>query len=147
MSWFVSDELVPVDLEGCRCPGSPHDHDIFWLHPELGTEAGLAALLVISAVGDDTAQLTEKLGRLYVERGVAAWNLLDENGAPLPVSSELLSHLGWDAAYPIADKAAVLYSEALTRPLVARVSASSRNGHTAPSTSARKRSPSSRPKR
>src|SRR4051812_46774706 len=50
MGWFVSEDRVPVELEGCRCPGSPHDHDTVWLRAELGPEAGFAAVAAVDRI-------------------------------------------------------------------------------------------------
>jgi hypothetical protein len=103
-------------------------------------------MLIINE-GLDVGTVTEKLGRLYVERGIVRWNFLDEGGEAIPISPDLLRRLNWDAIFPIANKAAELYSEALVRPLVAQASKSSSNGHTAPSTSAKSRRSPSRPRR
>jgi hypothetical protein len=103
-------------------------------------------MLIINE-GLDVGTVTEKLGRLYVERGVVRWSFVDDGGEPVPVTRALLGRLNWDAIFPIANKAAELYSEALVRPLVAQASKSSSNGHTAPSTSPKSRRSPSRPRR
>lgn len=147
MSWFVSDEPVAVDLEACRCPGTPHDHDTVWLRPELGADAGLAAMLVVRESNADSEELEIRLGRVYLKYGIVSWTFVDEQGQPVPVTRELTGKLAWPAVYPVANKASELYSQDLLHPLVEAVSRSSRNGHTAPSTSAKRRSSSTPRKR
>ena len=144
MSWFVSDEPVAVELGECRCPGTPHSTDTVWLRSTPSMASGVIATQIMYEANPDT--MPEKLGRAYLEYNVTGWSFLDEKGEPVPVSRDLIRHLSWDALFPLAEKAAELYSEALTRPLVARASKSSPNGHTARSTSAKRRSSSVRPK-
>jgi hypothetical protein len=144
--WFVTDELVPVELETCRCPGSPHDHDTVWLYPKLPADGGIAAMNAWQNGAPNSETMIGILGRIWVQFGVARWNFVDENGAPLPVTTRSKALLDWDAVRPIADKADDLYSGDFLRPLVASRSPSSRNGHTGRSTS-RKTASSARPRK
>ncbi len=144
--WFVNTELVPVDLEGCRCPGSPHDHDTVWLYPEPTPELGIACLTAWNRGAPNVETMVGILGRIYIQFGIAEWNFLDENGNPVPINLRSGAQFDWDAAAPIYEKADELYAEKITRPLVARVSGSSRNGHTARSTSPKPRSSGARRK-
>jgi hypothetical protein len=140
MGWFVSTELVPVDLEGCRCDGSPHDHDTVWLYPEVPPDLGLACVAAWNNGAANVESMVGILSRLYVQFGIARWTFLDEKGDPVPLNHRNVARLDWDAVRPIAEKADELYAEKITRPLVAAVSKSSRNGRTAQSTPARTRS-------
>lgn len=148
MGWFVNDDRVAVEGLGCRCPGTPHpDGDTVWLRAELGPEGGFAALSVIRAVGGDADLLAEKIGRVYAEHGIVDWTFLDDDGEPVPCTPEMVARLSWDVLYPVAEKGDEIYSEGILRPLVAKASRSSRNGHTAPSTSRKRTSSSKRPVR
>jgi hypothetical protein len=138
MGWFVSDDRVPVVL-GCLCPGTPHDHDTVNLRAELGPAAGFAAVAAIQVVQKGESNIEEQLGRIYAEHGILDWTFVDEDGNPVEPSLENIRRLTWDAIYPIAAKGDDLYAESLLRPLLARLSASSPNGRTARSTSAKPR--------
>jgi hypothetical protein len=153
MGWFVSEDRVPVELEGCRCPGSPHDHDTVWLRAELGPEAGFAAVAAVDRIvaearasGGVIADFAEPLGRIYARYGIVEWTFLDDDGEAVPVTPENIGRLKWEAVYLISDKGDSLYGETLLRPLVDRLSKSSRSGRTAKSTSQRRASSSVRPK-
>lgn len=146
MGWFVNDDRVAVEGLACRCPGEPHpDGDTVWLRSELTPEGGFAALAAMRAAGTDTNELERLIGRVYAEYGIVEWTFLDEDGEPVPCTREMIAALNWDAIYPIAEKGDNIYSEGILRPLVARVSRSSRNGHTAPSTSPKRRSSRKQP--
>jgi hypothetical protein len=133
MGWFVTDERVPLEGLECRCAGTPHpDGDTVWLRSELPPDGGFAALRLI---GGDPDTLSEKIGRVYLQYGVVDWTFLDDDGKPVPCTPETIARLSWDAAFPIAEKADDVYQESLLRPLVVKASRSSRNGHTAASTS------------
>lgn len=146
--WFTDTtaEFVPVDLEGCRCPGSPHSHDIVYLFPEFPADGGIAAMNAWQFGAPNAETMTGILGRLYVQFGVAKWNFVDEKGDPVPVNVRNKALLNWDAVRPIAEKADELYGAKLLRPLVASRSPSSPNGHTGRSTS-RKTASSARPRK
>lgn len=136
MGWLVSEERVPVEGLGCLCPGTPHpEGDTVWLRAELGPDGGFAAMRVINEAQVDPSVLQEKIGRIYAEHGIVDWTFLGDDGEPLEVSLENIRLLKWDVIYPIAQKGDDIYAEALLRPLVESRSKSSRNGHTARSTS------------
>jgi hypothetical protein len=141
--WFVSDEKVPVEV-GCLCPGTPHDKDTISLRAELGPEGGYAVLRAIRAAAaqGDTEYLAEFLGRAYAEHGIVEWTFLDEDGEPVPCTTENIRALKWGVLYPVAERGDVLYAEELMAPLRVQASASSPNGRTARSTSATKRTTS-----
>lgn len=104
-------------------------------------------MLVIRQSSEDEQELEVRLGRVYLEFGIVRWTFVDEEGKPVPVERALIRKLSWQAVFPVANAASTLYSEDLLRPLVGAASRSSPNGHTAPSTSARRRSSSTRQKR
>lgn len=149
MGIFASVDEVPVELESCHCDGTPHDHDTVWLRAEVTPDLGVAAR---SAIGDVVSQGIEKddimavLGRVYLRHGIVRWTFTDAEGNPVPVTPNAAGSLKWEIAEPIADKADDLYSEDIFRPLVARLSKSSRNGRTGRSTSARTTTSRRRPK-
>jgi hypothetical protein len=139
-------DTVPVRFRDCSCPGTPHpDGDVAELRPFLDYAGGAEALAAIQSVADDTARFAEVLGPVFIRRGVVGWNLLDDDGDPVPVTREALDALRWEDAYELADKADDLYGGQVLAPLVKRMSASSKNGRTSASTRpARKPSPKPR---
>ena len=149
MGWFVSDEKVAVEGLACRCPGEPHPNgDTVWLRAELGPEGGYAVLRAIRSAAQekDVELLEEYLGREYCKHGIVDWSFVDDDGEPVPCTPENIARLSWPVARPVAERGDVLYAEELMAPLVARQSTSSQNGHTAPSTSATRRTTSTRRK-
>lgn len=145
MPLFASAEEVPVEV-ACPCEGKPHDTDTVWLRADLSPDGGIAAMSVINDSPVDVPSLVGDLGRVYLMHNITRWTFTDPDGKPVPSSHRNIARLHWDIAGPIAEKADSLYSETLFRPLVARVSKSSRNGHTAPSTSRKPRSSGARQK-
>ena len=139
-------DLVPVRFRDCSCPGTPHpDGDVAELRPFLDYPGGAEALAAIQSVLFDTDRFAEVLGPVFIRRGVVGWNLLDDEGDPVPVTREALDALRWEDAYELADKADDLYGGQVLVPLVKRMPASSKNGQTNASTRpARKRSPKPR---
>lgn len=143
--WFASDDRTPVELGECLCPGTPHEGgDTVWLRSELDMGGGFAAAGLVLSGGT----LEETLGRGYLVAGVVDWTFVDESGNKVPPTRANISRLKFnDAIYRVADAAADLYGDTVLRPLVARLSRSSRNGSTGKSTSPRKRSTGSPRKR
>ena len=139
-------DTVPVRFRDCSCPGTPHpDGDVAELRPFLDYPGGAEALAAIQSVLFDTDRFAEVLGPVFIRRGVVGWNLLDDEGDPVPVTREALDALRWEDAYELADKADDLYGGQVLVPLVKRMPASSKNGQTNASTRpARKRSPKPR---
>lgn len=146
MGIFTSTDEVAVELEGCPCEGTPHDHDTVWLRSELSPDGGIAASHVIDAGAPDVATMTGAVGRAFIQHGITRWTFVDGKGEPIPPTSWNIARLDWDIARPVAEKANDLYAEKLLRPLVARLNKSSRNGRTVRSTSPRRKSSSTRPK-
>ena len=140
--------LVSVPLGHCACPGTPHaGGDEASLLPRLSYEGGAAAERTVNRViGTDPEAVATALCRVYIEHQVSGWNLTDADGAPVPFTAALLLS-DWTTSRLVAEAADGLYSEGLLAPLVAAVSTSSPPSQTAPSTSPRTRSASSRRKR
>ena len=138
---------VTVLLGPCGCPSTPHEQDEAYLLPRLSFDGGAAAeAAVVAHLGEDRGTIERALGEAYIRHQVVGWNLVDGNGDPLPWDPALLLS-DWSIARPVAEMADGLYSTVLLAPLVATVSTSSQGGRTAPSTSARTRSATTRRKR
>jgi hypothetical protein len=157
-----------VRFRDCQCPGTPHngkdgadDGDIVYLRPVLGFAAGAEAvrmlgeaMIVVSPTGGgpsgqdpivDNSRSGELVGPVYIRAGVTGWNLVNEDG-PVPLDVEvLLANYTW--AYPIAEAADDLYSQALIDPLLKRMNGTSGNGQTGASTRRIPRSSKPRPSR
>lgn len=141
MSRFGGEPVVAPLPGPCECPGSPHDRDEVYLLPRLTFDGGAAADRVITRhLGPDmdTSVLADELIRVFLEHQVSGWNLLGDDGAPLPYSAALLLS-DREAAVAVGDAADALYAEALLAPLQAAVQKSLPAGPTAPSTSPRTR--------
>lgn len=147
MGWFISEDRVPVELEECRCPNTPHDHDTVWLRAQLGPEGGYAVLRAMRLAEAGQIVSEEELGRAYARFGIVDWTFVDDNGLPVPCNDDNIRRLTWEVIYPVAQKGDDLYSEELIRPLVQRASKSFQRGQTGQRTSPSKRSTSTRRKR
>jgi hypothetical protein len=134
---FDADD-VPVELGACYCPGAPHaDGDVVYLAPALSMAGGMAAQAAISEGFTDTLKLQELLATIWCRYGVTGWNLLDEDGQPIPVNAD---NIGRALPYGkggrlVAEKADDLYAEDILAPLVQRLSNTSPTGRTNGSTS------------
>jgi hypothetical protein len=141
---------VEVRLDGCYCPGTPHDADVVYLRPSLSMAGGMAAQAAIQEGATDQFVLQELLAQVWIRHGVVSWNLVDEDG-PLPLTPDNVV-----AALPygkggrlVAERADALYAEDILAPLRERLASISRSGRTNGSTSTprvstrRRRSPSS----
>lgn len=137
MRSFDSDP-VEVRLEACYCPGSPHEADLVFLAPQLSMAGGMAAQSAISEGITDARLLQEMLAAIWIRHGVIGWNLVDEDGDPLPTDPATVN-----AALPygkggrlVAERADELYAEDILAPLVQRLKTTSQRGRTGDSTSA-----------
>lgn len=141
---------VEVRLDGCYCPGTPHDADVVYLRPSLSMAGGMAAQAAIQEGASDQFVLQELLAQVWIRHGVISWNLVDEDG-PVPLTPDNVV-----AALPygkggrlVAERADALYAEDILAPLRERLASISRSGRTNGSTSTpkpstrRRRSPSS----
>ena len=126
MSRFDPVPPVPVAIGPCLCPGTPHDGgDVVYLAPVLSAAGGMAAQGAISDASGDGVLLQELLWRIYRDHGIVDWNLLDEEGDPVPLTPENKTQ-----ALPygkggelVANKADELYNEDVLRPFLARLTA------------------------
>lgn len=150
-----------VRFRDCTCPESPHavpspawgdlDGDVVELRDRLPFEAAAIALRRISRLAAEAtagrpdanadsielevaSRLFETVGPLYLEHGPVRWNV----PGPLDIES-----LPFEEQYLVAEAANDLYTEAVLRPLVTRISKLSVNGSTA---KPRQRRPTSSPK-
>jgi hypothetical protein len=134
---------IAVRFRDCSCPGSPHpDGDVAYLRPYLDYPGGAEALAALRAIADKPSRVAEVLGPIFIRRGVVSWNVVDEDGDPVPVTSEALDELRWEDAYELADRADDLYGGQVLAPLVKKTNESMKTGRTNVSTSRpRPRSP------
>lgn len=150
MRSFDSDD-VEVRLDACYCPGTPHETDVVYLRPALTMAGGMAAMGAIQDGMTDQILLQELLAKVWMRHGIVGWNLVDEEGRPLPVDPGTI-----EAALPyarggrlVADAADELYARSILDPLEAKLRSISPSGRTNGSTSTprpstrRRRSPSS----
>lgn len=156
----MSDQLIPVCVGACLCPGAPHaDGDFVYLRPKLGLKEGIVLqepvsdwLRIAPAERPSQEYMRAEISERYLILGVAEWNLEDEDG-PIPVNPisirvNLLDD--FSRAEPVAEKGDELYADVALGPLRKLVEMSSRdtssNGSTSPTpiTSRKPRKPSKR---
>lgn len=139
-------ELVSVDIGACTCPGTPHEHDVVSLRPILDLRGGFRIKrrlidLNKAAYGEeevDLADLEGALAEAYLLEGVYSWNLVDEEGAALPVSEATIRErlfADYGRGEAVADKADDLYRPEIIDPLARRALSSSPDTQTSESTS------------
>lgn len=148
----MADQLVAVRVGECQCPGTPHpDGDIVYLRPKLDLRGGFRVKrrlieLNQAALGEETteseklAELEIALAEVYLDEGIAAWNLVDEEGQERPLSPEALrEHLfsDYSRAEEASNTADDLYRPAVLDPLVQRAVSSLQATQTNGSTPAR----------
>ena len=162
MSRFDQPDPVSVSIGGCLCPGTPHAEDLVYLAPSLSAAGGMAAQGAIADASTDDGTvdgvaLQELLWRVYRDHGVIGWNLLDDDGDPVPLSRD-----NKDRALPyskggrkVGDAADELYLEDVLTPFKERVAAvmklaeqakRSRRGSTTAGPKATSSTPTSTPK-
>ena len=140
-------ETIPVRFRDCACPGSPHpDGDVAELRPYLDYPGGAEALQSVTDVDEDgnstladVREWPQRIGPVFIRRGVVAWNVVDDDG-PVPVTREALEALPWEDAYELADRADDLYGGQVLAPLVKRMALFSKAGPTGGSTPRRRKS-------
>jgi hypothetical protein len=121
---------VAVRVRGCECPGTPHpDGDVVYLRPKLSLAGGLAASADISTALGSGTMLAELWLVTFVRHGAFAWNLVDEDGDPVPFNVEVILE-DYDLAVPVAEKADELYGDTVARPFLSRLKEISRRGRT-----------------
>jgi hypothetical protein len=138
-------EPVEVRLDGCYCPGKPHEADIVYLAPALSMAGGMAAQSAISDGFADAIKLQELLATVWLRFGIVGWNLVDEHGVDLPLSAASAALPYGKGGRLVAEKADDLYAQDILAPLVARLQTTSKRGRTNGSTSTPRRSTRKRP--
>lgn len=134
--------MEPVRFRDCACPGTPHPNgDTVTFKPKLSFDENVAALSAIFA-GDGPSNANKAWG-IYLHAGPVAWNLLDEDGEPVPLTREALDALPFEDQFEIGDRADDIYGETVLTPFRRRMSESSSSGPTTgssrrPSRSSRK---------
>lgn len=123
---------VPVP---CHNGHHPDGHSIS-LAPTLGLDGGIRAEQALFASSGDLDTLMQLWLPIFVRYGAKDWDLCDEDGNPRPFSVEAVLD-DWRLARDVADKAADLYSTAITSPFQTRPQERSPTTPTAPTTSAR----------
>lgn len=143
-----------IRVGACRCPQTPHaDGDMVTLRPMLGLAAGIEVqrLMVESnQAREDAAVITGRLAEAYLLHGVESWNLVGDNGQPIPVNADSIRLYllnDFSRAAPVADAADDLYMDTVLGPLVDRVNRSLPTTLTNGSTSANRAGKSKRPTR
>lgn len=97
---FISDGTRAVVLGPCLCPGTPHDEDTAQVLEEVPWDVLVDVELATG--GEATRRL--------VAGTLAAWNLVDEDGDPVPLS--FVRRLRADRLDPIADAVRDAYERA-----------------------------------
>lgn len=144
-----------VDIGECRCPGTPHETDTVGMRPRLGLAAGVALQRAVADFLLSSERRTEDkaigiLVEYYVLEGVAEWNLVDENGKPLPLNDQTMREQLLDdfaRSRAIADKGDDLYKGPVLGPLLSGASKSSKTTSSNGSTSAKASTSLKLPKR
>ena len=133
-------ELVPVRVRDCACPHTPHadEGDIVYLAPHLDIRGGSRAERELIQASGDAGVLTGLWLETFVLFGAKDWNLLDDDGEPVPFDVEVITS-DWALARPVSDTAASLYQDAVLAPFVTKQQVRSPTGPTAVTTSPRPR--------
>lgn len=127
--------LVPARVRDCACPGTPHDDgDVVYLSPTLTLDAGIAAEQDLAASEGDTDKLIRLWVKTFLTHEAKGWNLVDEEGAPVPFDIDALLS-DYALARPAADKAVDMYGDTVLTPLLARLGRHSPTGQTQVTTS------------
>lgn len=143
-------DTIAVRFRDCACPGTPHpDGDVAELRPHLDLAGGSEALRSVSVFSEDkdgntlwklapSSEFQERLWPVYLRRGVVSWNVVDEDGKPVPL--EAVADLPYEDAYELADRADDIYGGEVLAPFLKRMSKLLKDGQTAPSTPPRRKS-------
>lgn len=126
---------IEVRVRDCECPGTPHaEGDVVYVAPRPSLACGLEAREdVRQSLGSGTL-LAERWLVTFVKHGAIGWNLLDEDGDPVPFDVRVI--LGdFDLAEPVAEKCDELYGDTVTRPFLESIRKLLQRGRTGGSTS------------
>lgn len=133
--------MEPVRFRDCACPGTPHPNgDTVTFKPKLSFDENVAAIAAI--FGGEGPSASSKAWGVYLRAGPIAWNLVDEELEPVPLTREALEALPFEDQFEIGDLADDVYGETVLAPFLRRMRTSSESGPT--TGSSRRRSPSSR---
>lgn len=148
--------MEPVDMVvragDCPCPGSPHSEEHVYLEPELTLTMAAAGAMAIQTAGLDPIDQQAKLTDAYLPRAIRTWTFLElgpnQRVQPVEITREAMNRLlPWDkGGIELVEQCDSLYSEALVRPLVARLSKLSARTPTGSSTPRSRRTSSQPPK-
>jgi hypothetical protein len=139
--------LVPVNIGACSCPERPHaEGDVVYLRPRLDLRGGFRVrrrLFDLNKAAYDSGgapnmdDLEISLAEVYLDEGVAGWNLVDEDGNDRELTPEAMEEFiksDYGRAEAAADAADDLYRPAVFDPLAQRALSSlpptSTNGST-----------------
>jgi hypothetical protein len=114
----MSEDLIPVPVGECRCPGTPHeDGDVVSLYPNLPMTVGMAAHSAMSVLSDGVERLTA-VYRIVTEGCIADWTFVDDRGSKLPINpSTINSLLPWNkGGSEVALTATNLHASTLLAP-------------------------------
>lgn len=119
--------MTPQKFRDCSCPNTPHPKgDTVTFHEKLPFEANVAALSAIFS-GEGESHIN-KAWKVYLHDGPAAWNLVDAEGDPIPLTREALDELPFEDQWEIADRADDIYQGTVLAPLVRKMKQSSETG-------------------
>lgn len=121
--------MDPVRFRDCACPGTPHDEgDTVTFRPRLSFDASVDALKAI--LNDKPVGNSANAWRVYLFEGPESWNLVDDDGNPVPLDRDALEALDFADQYEIADRADSVFGSQVLSPLVRRMKTFSGNGRT-----------------
>lgn len=121
----------------CACPGTPHDNgDTVTFPARLAFDQSARALGLIFGEGKALAQ---NAFPVYLHAPLT-WNLLDEEGDPVPLTEEALDALDFADQWDIAAYGDTLYAGTVLSPLVRLTKKPSEPGPTTGSSKRRSRS-------
>jgi len=132
----MTQEPISVRVRDCACPDAPHaaEGDLIYLRPTLSLEGGILAEQQLYEAAGDPARLTRLWLHTFVRHGAMGWNLLDEDGDPVPFDVDTILN-DWTLARPVGDAASDTYSDAVMRPFQKKLEARSPTGRTRRGTS------------
>lgn len=97
MSRFVDRKAIKsVDLGECQCPGNPHERD--WAHVTL--HQSYADWLALVDAGNRSL---EEYTRVRFLRRIKDWNLANEQGKKVAITSATIAELDTDTSKAIQD--------------------------------------------
>lgn len=116
--------MPPLSLtrrfRACACPNTPHSEgDTVTYAPKLSFDSMARA---IGAIYSQSPPVSQNAFDVFLHGGPQSWNLVDEEGSPLPLTEDALDALDFADQYEIADYADTLYRDTVLSPLARRIS-------------------------